>query len=209
MIEEITLCEKGNTPKTYISLDGYYRKKRRKLGMEDNKDRLIVYIEDKELQKTLENRGLHIDKRGEVGILKVLISFNKNISPNIVLHTDEDQAIKLGNLDGVNWFLYKFNRTNPYERNFVSIDVANYWGGYAYHASKEADISTYDDIAIKIKTYDWSMANGSKGTTAYLTELELYNVHLADLKYLSATLILESHGDGHGMIRRYTGENHA
>ena len=204
MTEEITLCEKGNETKTYISLDSYYRIKRRKLGMDDNKGRLFVYIEDKELQKTLENRGLHIDKHGEVDILKVLISFNKRTSPKIVLHTDEDQAIKLDNLDDVNWFLYKFNRTNPYERNFISIDVTNYWGGYTYDASKEADISTYDDIAMKIKTYDWSMANGSKGTTAYLTELELYNVHLADLKYLSGTLILESDG----VFHRYTGENH-
>lgn len=198
--EEITLCEKGNVPKTYIALYGYYRKKRRKLGMDDNKGRLFVYIEDKELQKTLENRGLQIDKRGEVGILKVLISFNKHISPKIKLHTDGG-VIKLDNLDDVYWFLYKFNRTNPYEGGFISIDVTNYWGGYTYDASKEADLSTYDDITMKIKTYDWT-ASKRHGTTAYLTELELYNVHLADLRYLSGTLILKSDGAFH----RYTGE---
>lgn len=201
MTEEITLCEKGNETKTYISLDGYFRKKRRQFGMDDNKDRLFVYIEDKELQKALENRGLQIDKRGEVGILKVLISFNKRTSPKITLHTGKDEVIKLDNLDDVDWFLYKLNRTNPYERNFISIDVTNYWGGYTYDASKEADISTYDDITMKIKAYDWT--NGKRhGATAYLTELELYNVHLADLKYLSGTLFLESDGAFH----RYTGE---
>lgn len=201
MAEEITLCKKGNEYKTYISLDRTYRRKRRKFGMDDNKDRLFVHIEDKTLQKTLEKRGLHIDKLGEVGVLKVLISFNENISPKIVLHTDKDQAIKLDNLDEVNWFLYKFNMTDPYEGGFISIDVTNYWGGYTYDASKEADISTYDDITMKIKTYDWS--NGERhGTTAYLTELELYNVHLADLRFLSGTLILESDGAFH----RYPGE---
>lgn len=201
MKTEITLCEKGNGPKTYITLDRHYRIQRRKFGV-DNKDRLFVYIEDKALQKTLEDSGLSIEKRGEVGILKVLISFNERISPKIVLHTDKDQTIKLDNLDEVNWFLYKFNMTNPYEGGFKSVNVTNYWGGYTYDASKEADISTYDDIAMKIKTYDWHMSNGSKGTTAYLTELELYNVHLADLKYLSGTLILKSDGTFH----RYTGE---
>ena len=202
MTEEITLCEKGNGSKTYITLDRHYRIQRRKFGADDNKDRLFVFIEDKALQKTLEDRGLCIDKRGEVGRLKVLISFNERISPKITLHTDKDEVIKLDNLDDVNWFLYKFNMTNPYEGGFKSVNVTNYWGGYTYDASKEADISTYDDIAMKIKTYDWHMSNGSKGTTAYLTELELYNVHLADLKYLSGTLILKSDGRFH----RYTGE---
>lgn len=200
MTEEITLCEKGNEPKIYFTLDRHYRRMRRKYGADDNKDRLFVHIEDKALQKMLEDRGLCLDKRGEVGRLKVLISFNERISPKIMLHTEKDEVIKLDNLDDVNWFLYKFNMTNPYAGDFISVDITNYWGGYTYDASKEADISTYDDITMKIKAYDWQ--NGKRhGTVAYLTELELYNVHLADLKYLSGTLILESDGAFH----RYTG----
>lgn len=200
MTEEITLCEKGNAPKIYFTLDNHYRIKRRKLGIDNNKDRLFVYIEDKALQKTLEDRGLRIDKHGKVGILKVLISFNERTSPKIILHTEKDEVIKLDSLDDANWFLYKFNMSNPYGGGIKTVDITNYWGDYTYDASKEADISAYDDIAMKIKAYDWS--NGERhGTTAYLTELELYNVHLADLRFLSGTLILESDGAFH----RYPG----
>ena len=157
MAEEIALCENGDESSvTSIHLfDNYYYNMRRKLGIGNNEARMSVYIKDKKLQKTLEDAGLSLIDTGKNKELHVFIGFDNRFPSKITLHT-----------------VYK---KSPFE---------------------VTDIATLSRIAdqiegcfliktLKIAVYSWTNpCNDTLKTIAYLTELNIRNIHLKPLEEL-------------------------
>ena len=151
MKEEITLCENGDDSSvTSIHLfDGYYYNMRRKLGIGNNEARMSVYIKDKKLQKTLEDAGLSLIDTGKSKELQVFIGFDNRSSSKITLHTVYNNS--------------------PFE------------------VTDMATLSTIADQiegcflinTLKIAVYSWTNpCNDTLKTIAYLTELDIRNIHL-------------------------------
>lgn len=155
MKTEIALCENvDDSLVTSIYLfDDYYYNMRRKYGIGNNKARMSVYIKDKKLQKTLEDAGLSLIDTGKSKELQVYIGFDNRSPSKIALHTVYNDS--------------------PFE------------------VTDMATLSTIDDqitgcfviYTLKIAVYSWiNPCNNALKTIAYLTELDMRNIHLKPLE---------------------------